>query len=167
MDGNELRQRRLAEGLTQAQLAERLHLSRDFIGGMERGVKPISERTAMQMTALSMDAPSTGVTPKPPLVTNDPMEQIIERALQDAGLRYATDHGGVNPSRLDFRLLDYDVEIEVKRFHTDRIGEQMKRAPNVIVAQGEAAVRLLADALRQLRPDPHHTPSHPAARANR
>jgi hypothetical protein len=82
------------------------------------------------------------------------MEQIIERALQDAGIRYITDQGGKNPSRLDFRLPCHDVEIEVKRFHSERTGDQMKRAANVIVAQGDAAVRLLADALRRL---PAHT----------
>lgn len=43
------------------------------------------------------------------------------------------------------------VEIEVKHFHSERTGAQMKRAPNVIVAQGEPAVRFLAEALRSLR----------------
>jgi hypothetical protein len=50
----------------------------------------------------------------------------------------------VNPTRLDFRL-DNGIEIEVKRFHTERIAAQMARAPNVIVAQGEEAIRFLAD----------------------
>ena len=78
----------------------------------------------------------------------DPMEQIIADALDDVGVAYATDFGGGNPSGLDFRLTGNGVEIEVKRFHTDRIAEQMSRAENVIAIQGEAAVRFFADLLR-------------------
>lgn len=77
----------------------------------------------------------------------DPMEVLIADALDSAGVGYVTDLGGCNPSNLDFRL-DNGVEIEVKRFHSDRIGEQMKRAPNVIVAQGEEAVKMLAGMIR-------------------
>jgi len=40
-------------------------------------------------------------------------------------------------------------EIEVKRFHTPRVAEQMARADNVIVAQGEAAVRYLAELIEK------------------
>jgi hypothetical protein len=79
---------------------------------------------------------------------SDPLERMIEAALIDAGIRFVTDEGGGNPSRLDFRLVDYDIEIEVKRFHTLRTGDQFGRAPNVIVAQGEPAVRFLAAAIR-------------------
>ncbi len=53
-----------------------------------------------------------------------------------------------NPSHLDF-LLDNGIEIEVKRMHSDRIAAQMARAPNVIAAQGEEAVRFLASLLRK------------------
>lgn len=74
----------------------------------------------------------------------DPMEQIVADALDSADIAYVTDFGGGNASGLDFRLSN-GVEIEVKRFHSDRIGAQMKRADNVIVAQGETAVRYLAD----------------------
>ena len=145
MEAAELKLRRKALNMTQAEFAKRLGLHRDFVGLMERGEQPIAERTALAITALEADAPSTGVEALPPLVTNDPMEQIVERALQRAKISYVTDQGGHNPSRLDFRLPDYDVEIEVKRMHTDRVADQMARAPNVIVAQGEPAIRFLAD----------------------
>jgi hypothetical protein len=79
----------------------------------------------------------------------DPMERIIASALDDAGIRYVTDGDG-NPSGLDFRL-ESGVEIEVKRFHSDRIGDQMKRAENVIVAQGFDAVMMLAELIRGTR----------------
>lgn len=82
------------------------------------------------------------------LTTTDPMEQIIERALIEQRLRYTTDLGGGNPAALDFYLQDFDLHIEVKRMHSDRIAAQMARAPNVLVAQGEPAVRLLAEMIR-------------------
>lgn len=145
MDASELRQRRKAAGLTQAQLGARLGLHRDFIGLMERGLQPITERTALAVTALRPDAPSTGVVP---LRTKDPMERIIEKALVEAGIDFETDQGGKTENALDFYLPAWGIAIEVKRFYTARTGEQMARAPNVIVAQGERAVRFLAAAIR-------------------
>lgn len=73
----------------------------------------------------------------------DPIEQIIADALDNAGIAYVTDHGGGNPSGLDFRIAN-GIEIEVKRFHSDRIAEQMSRAENVIAVQGIEAARWLA-----------------------
>lgn len=69
----------------------------------------------------------------------DPMEAIVAQALTAAGVGFSRDLGGENPSGLDFRLSD-GVEIEVKRFHTPRIADQMARAENVIAIQGKAAV---------------------------
>lgn len=77
----------------------------------------------------------------------DPMEKIIADALDAVGASYTTDMGGGNPSGLDFRLSS-GIEIEVKRFHTARIADQMSRAENVIAVQGEAAVRFLAFLIR-------------------
>lgn len=73
----------------------------------------------------------------------DPMEAIIAEALDRAGIAYTRDHGGGNPSGLDFRLAN-GVEIEVKRMHSPRIAEQMARAENVIAIQGDEAVRWFA-----------------------
>lgn len=78
------------------------------------------------------------------LATTDHMEMIVEAALIARGVRYVTDVGGKSPANLDFYLPEHDVHIEVKRMHSDRIAEQMSRAPNVIAVQGEGAVRLLA-----------------------
>ena len=72
----------------------------------------------------------------------DPMEKLVADALRAAGIRFVEENE--TPERLDFYLPDFDVFIEVKQFHSDRIGEQMSRAPNVIAAQGAAAVGLLA-----------------------
>ena len=78
----------------------------------------------------------------------DPLEKVLADALDVCGLTYETDFGGANPSGLDFRLSN-GVEIEVKRFHTPRIAEQMARSPEVIALQGERAVRFFAMILVQ------------------
>lgn len=78
----------------------------------------------------------------------DPMEAIIAEALDEAKIAYVTDFGGNNPSGLDFSIPELGIEIEVKRFHSPRIAEQMSRADNVIALQGEQAVRLFASMLR-------------------
>lgn len=82
--------------------------------------------------------------------TTDPMEMIIEKALLEIEEPYLTGHEVQN--KLDFYLPNYNVYIEVKRFHSDRIAAQTARAPNVIVAQGPQAVQMLADLLRMSRP---------------
>ncbi|MBB4152882.1 transcriptional regulator with XRE-family HTH domain [Sphingomonas jinjuensis] len=142
MDADELKRRRNALGLTQAAFAERLGVHRDTINALERSARPITEQMALAIAALRpmpLDAK--------PKSEND-LERVIETALIDAGIRYVGDRDGQNPSALDFRLLDFDVEIEVKRFYTARTGEQMARASNVIAVQGEKAVRFLAAAIR-------------------
>ena len=78
----------------------------------------------------------------------DPMERLIEAALIEAGIAFCGEDHPANLARLDFYLPALDLYIEVKRLHSPRIGEQTKRATNVIVAQGEVAVRALADLLR-------------------
>ena len=77
------------------------------------------------------------------------MERLVAQALRRSGIRYAREHEPGNVATLDFYLPDFDAYIEVKRFHSDRIAGQMKRAPNVIVLQGEAAVQLFCDILEK------------------
>lgn len=79
---------------------------------------------------------------------NDPLEQIVAEALEGADMDYLTGEGGGNPSGLDFNLVNHGVEIEVKRFHSARISDQMSRAENVIAIQGEGAVRFFANLIR-------------------
>ena len=74
--------------------------------------------------------------------TSDPMEGIIRAALTSARVRFV--EGDYNKSKLDFYLPDFDLCIEVKQFHSDRIAKQMRQADHVIVAQGRAAVEALA-----------------------
>jgi len=77
----------------------------------------------------------------------DPIEKIVEDALIRSKIRYKGGREGNNPSNLDFALLDYNVEIEVKQFHSDRISAQMGRAPNVIAIQGKDAALWFASVL--------------------
>ncbi len=73
----------------------------------------------------------------------------MAEALANAGIRFITDYGGSNPSGLDFHLPDDGIDIEVKRFHSPRIADQMARAENVIALQGEAAVRWFCERLQR------------------
>jgi hypothetical protein len=81
-------------------------------------------------------------------VTPDPMEAMLEAGLKAGRIRYITALQDETATRsLDFYLPDLDLHIEVKQFHSDRVGKQMARADNVIVAQGRRAVAALASAL--------------------
>lgn len=70
---------------------------------------------------------------------NDPLERLIAEALDEGCYRYETNVNG-----LDFYLLDWDVYIEVKQFHSHRISDQMMRASDIIAVQGREATELLA-----------------------
>lgn len=82
-------------------------------------------------------------------VGNCPLEQRIAKALDAANLEYRTDYEGGVEAHLDFYLQKSDVHLEVKGGHSPRIEEQMARSKNVIVAQGEKAVELLAALIEQ------------------
>lgn len=81
----------------------------------------------------------------PDMTFKDPVEALVAQALTDAGIGFVSDVN--NPSRLDFRL-ENGIEIEVKRFHSPRIAEQMARAENVIAIQGMEAAQFFADLLQ-------------------
>ncbi len=71
----------------------------------------------------------------------DPMEEMVERWLLANGIAYR--RADDMKTRLDFFLPDFDVYIEVKRYHTPRINKQLERAPDVIIIQGKASMRFL------------------------
>lgn len=70
----------------------------------------------------------------------DPMESKLAAILDGLGVSYVKNDA---VSGLDFYLLNYDVYIEVKQFHSNRIAEQMSRRPNVIVIQGMESLNAL------------------------
>src|SRR5690606_10313219 len=55
----------------------------------------------------------------------DPMERVTGEALSAAGIDFITDHEPESPASLDFYLPDTDVHVEVKRFHSERVADQL------------------------------------------
>lgn len=78
----------------------------------------------------------------------DPVEQVIARALAYKGIEFVHD-SQENTRNLDFYLPVHDVYIECKRFHSQRLNEQMSRANNVIAIQGMKAAVLFAKMLEE------------------
>lgn len=76
-------------------------------------------------------------------MTEDPVEAVIADALRSAGIEFVTEDDQ-RAKRLDFYLPSLDTHIEVKRFHADRVLDQMKRSDNIIVVVGMGAARALA-----------------------
>lgn len=76
----------------------------------------------------------------------DPMEKIVREALNKAGVKFVEEEDP-RALGLDFFLIDHGVWVEVKQFHTERVNEQMQRAPNVIVIQGVEAARYFSSLL--------------------
>lgn len=71
----------------------------------------------------------------------DVMEDSIERWLLANSIRYR--RADDMKTHLDFFLPDFNVYIEVKRYHTPRIADQLQRAPDIIIIQGGASMRFL------------------------
>lgn len=72
------------------------------------------------------------------------MEEATEKWLLTNRIRYERADAGLG---LDFYLPDFDLYIEVKRFHSPRIGEQMGRYENVIAIQGMKSFNFITDLL--------------------
>lgn len=142
MDGAELKSIRKALGYTQAEFASLIGLSRDYVGILERENGEVGARTALAVKAIR----PKGAGARSPL-SNDTLERMVEQALIDAGIAYRADRAGESPSRLDFHLPALGVDIEVKRFHSERTAEQIARTPNVILLVGERAVEMFCLAL--------------------
>lgn len=76
----------------------------------------------------------------------DPVENMVAIGLIDAGIEFIHDNP-CETNRLDFYLPEHDIYIECKRFHSDRIAEQMSRGKNVIAIQGMAAAEFFSIAI--------------------
>jgi hypothetical protein len=79
----------------------------------------------------------------------DKCEQVIKDALCCRGIKFVTEKD--NPAKLDFLLTEYDIHIEVKQFHSDRIAKQMASAKNVIAVQGYDACLFLGQAIARAK----------------
>lgn len=78
---------------------------------------------------------------------DDPMEKQFAMICRLHDIRCERADQSKGSSGLDFFLPDYDVYVEVKRFHSPRIAEQMARRPNVVAIQGDGAMDAFAKIL--------------------
>lgn len=69
------------------------------------------------------------------------MEEMVDRWLTTNGIPFR--RADAMKTRLDFFLPDFNVYIEVKRYHTPRINDQIERATDIIIVQGAASMRFL------------------------
>ena len=83
-----------------------------------------------------------------------PMEEMTERWLLTNGIRYRRDDQTAEGTQLDFYLIDFDVYLEVKQFHSDRIAAQMARASNVIAVQGIDSLTFLGALVSRANVEP-------------
>lgn len=70
----------------------------------------------------------------------DDLEKIVAEALSENSIEF-THESENKDQQLDFYLPDYDVYIEVKRYHSDRVLKQLKSKDCVILIQGKDAVQ--------------------------
>ena len=75
---------------------------------------------------------------------SDPVEEIVEIALNDAGIGYVRAERMRDMPNLDFYLPDHGIYIECKRFSTPRTAEQIEDVNNVILLQGLEAAYFFA-----------------------
>lgn len=80
----------------------------------------------------------------------DPVEQVIAEALRDNSIEFLHDSQG-GTMNLDFYLPDQGIYIECKRFHSQRIDEQMSRVKNIIAIQGMAAAEFFSQHFGEIR----------------
>jgi hypothetical protein len=72
----------------------------------------------------------------------DHLEKRVAEVLDKAEIEFV--HESENKEQgLDFYLPFFDVYIEIKQFHADRISRQMSSKDNVIAVQGTKSVNLL------------------------
>lgn len=76
---------------------------------------------------------------------SDPVERVIAKALDAAGIAYVGENDPSNQPRLDFYLPDLGIYIEAKRMASERTVEELARAVLVILIQGMRAAEALAD----------------------
>ena len=83
----------------------------------------------------------------PRKIVTDPVEKIIADAL--GNIPFTMEGEPDHPEgSLDFYVPSWGVFIEVKRFHSPRISDQMSRQPNVIAIQGVPSAIAFAELLR-------------------
>lgn len=73
---------------------------------------------------------------------SDDLEQRVGELLKKVGIKAI--HESINKeSALDFYLPDYEIYIEIKKYHSDRVINQLKSRDNIILVQGRKSVEFL------------------------
>lgn len=94
-----------------------------------------------------MNAPPHFIKPQRPAHITDPLEQMVATALDEAGIEYVHE-SQITGQRHGFLLTKRRIYIEVKRFHTDRVTDQLALADNVILLQGIDAVSVFCQIVK-------------------
>lgn len=71
---------------------------------------------------------------------SDELEQQVGEALSASKIKFER-----KGHRLDFFLPDFDVYIEVKKYHSERANAQLATQENIILVQGKKAVKTFCD----------------------
>ena len=74
--------------------------------------------------------------------SKDHLELAVAEMLLDLKINFIHESQN-NGSNLDFYLPDFDVFIEVKQFHADRVNKQLASKENVILIQGKKSIEML------------------------
>jgi transcriptional regulator with XRE-family HTH domain len=136
MTGNEVRAIRSALGLTQAELAERIGISRTFVGLMERGQKLVSKRTAAAIRAATPRAGDRVPTEA------DPQLRRLETALISQGVEFEQQFHS-DGEEFDFFLPQLSLAIVVDH-DSSRERRPTRDIRSVIVARGAAAADIVS-----------------------
>jgi hypothetical protein len=74
----------------------------------------------------------------------DDLEERISKLLNFMNVEFT--HESENKEQvLNFYLPQHDIYIEVKKFHTDKVNNQLKLKDNVILFQGIKTIKFLED----------------------
>lgn len=136
MTGEELRAIRLALGLTQVEFAEKIGISRTYVGLMERGERLISRRTASAIVSVKPKSLRRQANDVEPLIRR------IESALIEQGIDFETEFHS-DGQMFDFYLQELSAAIVLDEQSTAN-PRPTKEVRSIIVARGAQASTLLS-----------------------
>ena len=133
---DQLKSIRLSLGLTQAQFAQKLGVSRVFVGLMERGKRCIGARTSIAALALRPEAIQRD------LEEFDPLLREVEAALLSNGLDFVRQFRS-GDATFDFFLPEFELAINLDRERMNAF-RPTRDVRGVIAATGRNAGEILA-----------------------
>ncbi len=134
--GAELKAIRIGLGLTQAEFASGLGVTRVFVGLMERNQKKVSERTRLAALALRPTASER------PLEEFDPLMRDIEAALNKNGVDFMRQFRS-DGQTFDFFLPEFELGLLVSREHRPAF-KPTAHVRGIITVSGKSAIEVLS-----------------------